>query len=46
MDSEKRTVWVNRTKDEVKNSPEYVREQHTDDPDYQRAIGSYYGGIY
>ncbi|WP_030244773.1 hypothetical protein [Streptomyces sp. NRRL S-350] len=45
VDTGERTVWVNRTKDEVKNSPEYDKDRHTADPDYHRTIGGYYGGV-
>ncbi|MGW4383568.1 PRC-barrel domain containing protein [Kitasatospora sp. NPDC004531] len=45
VDTAERTVWVDRSKDEVKNAPAYHRERHTDDPDYHRAIGGYYGGM-
>ncbi|RKE17349.1 PRC-barrel domain-containing protein [Streptomyces sp. TLI_171] len=45
VDTAEQTVWVNRTKDEVKNSPEFDRDRHTGDPEYRREIGGYYGGI-
>ncbi|MFF8774411.1 PRC-barrel domain-containing protein [Kitasatospora sp. NPDC015120] len=45
VDVNERTVWVNRTKDEIKNSPEYHKDRHAEDHDYHRTIGSYYGGV-
>ncbi|GAA1387863.1 hypothetical protein GCM10009639_13590 [Kitasatospora putterlickiae] len=44
VDVNERTVWVNRTKDEIKNSPEYQKDRHAEDPEYHRTIGGYYGG--
>ncbi|WP_407990623.1 PRC-barrel domain containing protein [Kitasatospora sp. CMC57] len=34
VDTAEKTAWVNRTKDEIKNSPEFDRDQHTDHRDY------------
>ncbi|MFJ4675441.1 PRC-barrel domain containing protein [Kitasatospora sp. NPDC088783] len=45
VDEAEKTVWVNRTKAEVKDSPEFDRDRHLGDPDYQRRIGGYYGGL-
>jgi hypothetical protein len=42
IDAEERKVWVNRTKDEIKNAPEYD-EAKASDGDYQGELGSYYG---
>jgi len=35
-------VFVNRSKDEIKNSPEFDESMRADD-DYQSSLGSYYG---
>ena len=35
-------VWVNRTKDQIKNAPEFD-EEHYRDVTYRNEIGSYYG---
>lgn len=43
IDEEARTVWVGRTKDEIKNAPEYHHESHAGDPEYRRTVGGYYG---
>ncbi|MFJ1753596.1 PRC-barrel domain-containing protein [Kitasatospora sp. NPDC088134] len=44
VDHEERTVYVNRSKDEVKNSPEYDKDRHYDDPAYRDQLGGYYSG--
>ncbi|MEU5388527.1 PRC-barrel domain containing protein [Kitasatospora cineracea] len=43
IDEDARTVWVGRTKDEIKNAPEYHHESHAGDPEYRRTVGGYYG---
>ncbi|MFJ8043930.1 PRC-barrel domain containing protein [Kitasatospora sp. NPDC096147] len=42
VDVTEETVWVDRTKDEIKNSPEFDKDRHTDDPEYRRQVGAYY----
>ncbi|MFG2823479.1 PRC-barrel domain-containing protein [Kitasatospora sp. NPDC048365] len=44
VDVEGKTVWVNRTKEEIRNSPEFYRDRHLDDPEYRAQVGGYYGG--
>ncbi|MFD9060843.1 PRC-barrel domain containing protein [Kitasatospora purpeofusca] len=44
VDTEERAVWLNRTKDEIKNAPEYHKDQHTGDLDYHLTVGDYYSG--
>jgi hypothetical protein len=36
-------VWVDRTKDEIKDAPEFD-EAHYRDDDYRRDLGAYYSG--
>ena len=43
VDPDAQTVFVNRTKDEIKNAPEFD-EQRYHDQDYRNELGSYYGG--
>ena len=43
IDHEDKTVYVNVTKDEIKNAPEYD-EDHAHDQDYRDQLGGYYGG--
>ncbi|BFV60690.1 hypothetical protein KCMC57_up57940 [Kitasatospora sp. CMC57] len=44
VDAVEKTVWVNRTKDEIKNSPEFDRDQHTDSRDHRDRVDGYYTG--
>lgn len=38
-----RTIHVDRTKDEIKNSPEFDKDKHVGDENYQQELGGYYG---
>ena len=42
IDPDTETIFVNRTKDEIKNAPEFD-EQRYRDQDYRDEVGSYYG---
>ena len=42
VDFDAETVYVNRTKDEIKNAPEYDESKHGDTA-YQAQLGGYYG---
>jgi hypothetical protein len=42
VDEEDETVYVNRTKDQIKDAPEYD-ESLTQNDDYRGRLGSYYG---
>ena len=42
IDEGEEKVWVNRTKDQIKNAPEYD-EMSADDRGRRQEIGSYYG---
>lgn len=42
VDLDAETVFVNRTKDEIKNAPEFDEKSHRDDA-YRSRLGSYYG---
>ena len=44
-DSEGR-VYVDLTKDQIKNSPELGEGTTWDDPAYREQVGGYYGGLY
>ena len=44
IDEEEEKVWVNRTKDQIKNAPEYD-EMDTADNGYRQELGSYYGPV-
>ncbi len=41
VDPETETVFVNRTKDEIKNAPEF--DDSTADAEYRNRLGEYYG---
>ena len=43
VDEQEQTVFVDRTKDEIKNAPEYDEASQADE-DYRGRLGSYYGG--
>ncbi|GJF31149.1 hypothetical protein KNE206_38490 [Kitasatospora sp. NE20-6] len=43
VDTREETVWVNRTKDEIKNAPEFDPDKHTGDTGYHEELGGYYG---
>jgi hypothetical protein len=42
IDETEQRVWVNRTKEQIKNAPEFDKTGSTDSS-YHHAIGSYYG---
>jgi hypothetical protein len=42
VDHSEETVWVNRSKDEIKNAPELDEKTYRSD-DYRDEVGSYYG---
>ena len=41
IDLDGETIYVDRTKDEIKNAPQYVAERETTD-DYRLSVGDYY----
>ena len=43
--ADERTITVNRTKEEIKNAPEFDKEKHTADPAYHEQVGTYYRGV-
>jgi hypothetical protein len=42
IDPESKTVFVNRTKDEIKSAPEYDDQTGHGDKDYRRRLGEHY----
>ena len=42
VDSQEEQVFVNRTKDQIKNAPEFDKERDRDET-YRGQLGSYYG---
>jgi hypothetical protein len=45
VDHDDRRVYVDRTKEQIKNSPEYEKETF-DTPEYRERVGVYYGETY
>ena len=45
VDWDDQSVYVDRTKDQIKASPE-LGESSIDDPSYRDDVGTYYGGTY
>jgi hypothetical protein len=43
VDLDDETVFISRTKDEIKNAPEYDESQIDDDAAYRDQLGTYYG---
>ncbi|WP_369187996.1 PRC-barrel domain containing protein [Streptomyces sp. R08] len=43
IDVAERTVHVGRTKEEIKNSPEFDKDKHIGDAGYHEQVGGYYG---
>ena len=41
-DFDSETVFVNRTKDQIKNAPEFDESRYRDE-DYRTTLGGYYG---
>ena len=45
VDLDAETVFVNRSKDEIKNAPEFNADAIADDEQYRSRLGGYYGGL-
>ncbi|MEU2156087.1 PRC-barrel domain-containing protein [Streptomyces sp. NPDC019396] len=43
IDVEERKIYVDRTKDQIKDAPEFHRDKHLGDPGYHETLGTYYG---
>ncbi|MCX4815713.1 PRC-barrel domain containing protein [Streptomyces sp. NBC_01239] len=43
IDVAERTIHVGRTKEEIKNSPEFDKDKHVGDAGYHDQVGGYYG---
>ncbi|MEV7344943.1 PRC-barrel domain containing protein [Streptomyces sp. NPDC093544] len=43
VDTTDKKVYVGRTKDEIKNSPEFDKDKHVGDEGYHEQVGGYYG---
>ncbi|NUT55428.1 MAG: PRC-barrel domain containing protein [Thermoleophilia bacterium] len=45
VDPDTETVFVTRTKDEIKNAPEFDSDSRRDDEEYRSRLGGYYEGL-
>jgi hypothetical protein len=45
VDLDAETVYVNRTKDQIKSAPELDSDALRDDEEYRNRLGTYYGGL-
>ncbi|MFD5428608.1 PRC-barrel domain-containing protein [Streptomyces sp. NPDC127084] len=43
VDVDERKIYVDRTRDQIKDAPEFYRDKHLGDADYHEQLGSYYG---
>ncbi|WP_405435118.1 PRC-barrel domain-containing protein [Streptomyces avidinii] len=43
IDEAEEKVYVDRTKDQIKDAPEFHRDKHLGDAGYHRELGTYYG---
>ncbi|MFE9401541.1 PRC-barrel domain-containing protein [Streptomyces sp. NPDC006530] len=42
VDPTQKKIYVDRTKDQIKNAPEFDKEKHLGNPDYHQQVGTYY----
>jgi hypothetical protein len=45
VDHDLKKIFVARTKDDIKDAPEFDKNKHADDPAYHQQVGSYYSGL-
>ncbi|WP_046495799.1 PRC-barrel domain-containing protein [Streptomyces odonnellii] len=43
IDTDDRKIYVDRTKEQIKNAPEFHRDKHLHNPAYTDELGTYYG---
>ncbi|MFC8448924.1 PRC-barrel domain-containing protein [Kitasatospora sp. NPDC057223] len=46
VEQEEKKVYVDRTKEEIKDSPEFDKDKHDADTGYQERYAGYYGPFY
>ncbi|MFD3310461.1 PRC-barrel domain-containing protein [Streptomyces sp. NPDC058656] len=44
IDTAEEKIYVDRTKEQIKNAPEFDKDKHTGDAGYHDELGGYYGG--
>ncbi|MFF3216831.1 PRC-barrel domain-containing protein [Streptomyces sp. NPDC002886] len=42
IDANDEKIYVDRTKEQIKNAPEFDKDKHLHDNDYHRQVGGYY----
>ncbi|MBT2470656.1 PRC-barrel domain containing protein [Streptomyces sp. ISL-66] len=42
IDADEEKVYVDATKEQIKNAPEFHRQKHLDDTEYRAELGTYY----
>ncbi|MFK0255074.1 PRC-barrel domain-containing protein [Streptomyces sp. NPDC090445] len=43
IDVDDKKIYVDRTKEQIKNAPEFDKDKHLGDSGYHESLGSYYG---
>ncbi len=43
VDNDDKKIYVDLTKDQIKDSPEFDKDKHVGDADFHRTTGEYYG---
>ncbi|MFD9031041.1 PRC-barrel domain-containing protein [Streptomyces sp. NPDC059567] len=43
IDVDDRKIFVDRTKEQIKDAPQFHRDKHLDDPGYRHELDTYYG---
>ncbi|WP_424216076.1 PRC-barrel domain-containing protein (plasmid) [Streptomyces sp. BI20] len=43
IDTRDEKIFVERTKEQIKNAPEFDKDKHLGNPDYHQRLGGYYG---
>ncbi|KIF77875.1 PRC domain containing protein [Streptomyces sp. 150FB] len=43
IDTDDKSIHVDRTKEQIKNAPEFDKDKHTTDTGYHEQVGGYYG---
>ncbi|MFF3429605.1 PRC-barrel domain-containing protein [Streptomyces sp. NPDC002602] len=44
IDADEKKIHVDRTKEQIKNAPEFDKDKHLGNADYHRQVGGYYDG--
>ncbi|WP_329448282.1 PRC-barrel domain-containing protein (plasmid) [Streptomyces sp. NBC_01426] len=43
VDADDKKIFVDRTKEQIKNAPEFDKDKHLGNADYHQQVGGYYG---